>query len=619
MTAPNQSHWPQPRFRDHVGTEQKTWDDDLVLLNWTDDKEGPKFTQRQAAAGVLIFGETGCGKTTGGGRTLALKCLRANYGILVLCAKEEEAIDWIKYARQAGRSKEVVRIVPGGNWRSDFLLNQMSTYGSSTLDMIGVFKNATAILRHGGGGGVENDQFWQASSDDFMKNVIDLFKFSHLAAWEFRKIDLEDKNDRPVPTFGPDDWLPPVDVPCILALLNLMQTAPSTEDHLQEPDRFFNRCFKVAEKVAEILSEEKNPYAARIADRTGLFSRSSPGEIKELWRLVANYWKCEWATSSAGGDNKTHDSIKAYAKSTIQLLERDEIANLFRRVRNEKGEYVDTVTPEQLGDGKIIIVDVPILRWGEAGKLAACIWKFTTQRFVERRAKTRNDRLEALEAQYAPEIEEAQRKVDDLKERGSSTWRPWNGALLKKAEKALAALEKERDQKEKEIKDSVRPVVIWADECQNFVVPLDSTYQATARSNRGITIFLTQSSDSLDKEMGGGGAAEKARNVLIANLTTKLFGPNSNAATNHMAAEMIGQTIITTTSSGSNRARPWSLVGGVSTGKNEQIHYDVRPEVFTKLKKGGPPDFKVEFILFGNEVFPDGRKWMKVQFDQRFK
>jgi len=45
----------------------------------------------------------------------------------------------------------------------------------------------------------------------------------------------------------------------------------------------------------------------------------------------------------------------------------------------------------------------------------------------------------------------------------------------------------------------------------------------------------------------------------------------------------------------------------------------VMPEVFTKLKKGGPPDFQVECILLGNEVFPDGRKWMRITFDQMFQ
>ena len=610
--APTQSRSRQARFRDHVGIAQQTWDDDTVLLNLPQDQ---KFTQRHAAAGLLVFGETGSGKTSGPGRTLALKCLRAGYGVLVLCAKEEEALDWIKYARDARRSRDVVRIEVGGDFRCDFLLNEMRQYGSSTLSMLGTFKNATAILRQGGGGGAENDQFWQSSSDDFMKNIIDLFKFSHLVAWEICKLDEEDKTTPP--TFGPDEWLPPTNVPCILALLNLMQTAPSHQEEYDEKGRFFVECRKVAEKVAEILSDKNNKYG----DRISVFSRTSPEEIKELWRLVENYWKREWASalSGASGDNKTHDSIRAYAKSTIALLERDKIANLFRRVKTEDGRYVDTVTPEQLGEGKIIIVDVPILRWAESGKLASCIWKYTAQRFVERRAKTRNDRLEALEQEYASHLEEAQQEVDDIKARGLSVWRPWDGAALKKAEKKLNDLKREHGQKEKEIKDSVRPVVIWADECQNFVTPLDSTYQATARSNRGITVFLTQSSDSLDKEMGGGAAAEKARNVLIANLTTKMFCANTNPPTNHMAAEMIGQTVKTLTSSGCNRARPWSLVGGVSTGKNQQINYDVMPEVFTKLKKGGPPDFQVECILLGNEVFPDGRKWMRITFDQMFQ
>jgi len=97
--------------------------------------------------------------------------------------------------------------------------------------------------------------------------------------------------------------------------------------------------------------------------------------------------------------------------------------------------------------------------------------------------------LEALEQEYASHLEEAQQEVDDIKARGLSVWRPWDGAALKKAEKKLNDLKREHGQKEKEIKDSVRPVVIWADECQNFVTPLDSTYRPRPAATAGLRYF----------------------------------------------------------------------------------------------------------------------------------
>lgn len=45
---------------------------------------------RDACEGTVIFGGTGSGKSSGSGRAIARAFLRAGFGGLVLCAKQDE-------------------------------------------------------------------------------------------------------------------------------------------------------------------------------------------------------------------------------------------------------------------------------------------------------------------------------------------------------------------------------------------------------------------------------------------------------------------------------------------------------------------------------------------------
>src|SRR6516225_6228977 len=67
------------------------WPDDLLLAQLT-KKDALRLSD--AFAGTFVSGRTGSGKTSGPGRLLAKRFLRANFGGLVLCQKNDEPDLW---------------------------------------------------------------------------------------------------------------------------------------------------------------------------------------------------------------------------------------------------------------------------------------------------------------------------------------------------------------------------------------------------------------------------------------------------------------------------------------------------------------------------------------------
>nr|WP_262919054.1 type IV secretory system conjugative DNA transfer family protein [Tunicatimonas sp. TK19036] len=146
--------------------------------------------------------------------------------------------------------------------------------------------------------------------------------------------------------------------------------------------------------------------------------------------------------------------------------------------------------------------------------------------------------------------------------------------------------------------DKPRPVFIWVDESQNFNADYDMQFQATARSSKACTVYLTQNLENYYAEMGN----EHRVNSLIANLATKIWHAQSDPNTNEKAAETIGRSW--QVKKGTNQQ-----IGGASVniGESEQLslEYDVIPQTFTTLRTGGPLNSRiVEAVIFQN-----GRIW----------
>jgi hypothetical protein len=135
------------------------------------------------------------------------------------------------------------------------------------------------------------------------------------------------------------------------------------------------------------------------------------------WELITNYWMRERPALAS----KTRETIDADFTGMFDPLTRGKIGELFGTVTN--------LTPGDILDGKVAVIDIPIAKYREVGQYAALIWAQLFQRAVDRRSYV------------AP---------------GS------------------------------------RPVFLWEDEAHYFTIEQDALFQTTARSKGISVVRLTQ-------------------------------------------------------------------------------------------------------------------------------
>ena len=181
-------------------------------------------------------------------------------------------------------------------------------------------------------------------------------------------------------------------------------------------------------------------------------------------------------------------------------------------------------------------------------------------------------------------------------------------------------------------KDGGRPVFLWADEAQNFLLPeQDALFAQTARSSRILTVLLSQNISNFYTAFGNGEHGVNQTESLLGNLATQIFHANSHAKTNQWASSVFGTEWTHTASytsgnsSGSSfggQSDNMSLGDSNSTSVSQLQKNVVEPREFTLLKTGGEAfDYQVEAF-----ISQAGRIWnatssnaIKVTFDQRDK
>lgn len=201
------------------------------------------------------------------------------------------------------------------------------------------------------------------------------------------------------------------------------------------------------------------------------------------------------------------------------------------------------IVPELTHQGAILVVDLPVKKFLEVGKYAQVVMKYIWQQAVERRDTT-----------------------------------------------------------------NPKPVFLWADEAQNFVTSYDMQFQATARSSRACTVYISQNLPNYYAELGGEQAGKARADSLLGNFQTKVFHANGDSVTNTWAADLIAKSIQHRGNRGSSRQNEFGIdIGGrhTTTASYEVVEYDVLPQEFTYLKKGGPENnLETEAI-----AFQGGRRW----------
>ena len=217
-----------------------------------------------------------------------------------------------------------------------------------------------------------------------------------------------------------------------------------------------------------------------------------------------------------------------------------------------------TVVPELTHQGVVLVIDLPIKSYHRVARIAQLIWKTMWQR--------------ATESRTGPALE--------------------------------------------------RPVFLWADEAQEFATARDAKFQATARSARAATVYLTQNIPGYLASLAGKAEAQAATDSMLGNFQTKIFHANGDAVTNEWASKAVASDWVWRTSTSTNNQPKQDGRGhvpAVNASSQQSFDPQVPPIRFTQLRKGGPASgFLVDGIVFqgGRRWWGTGKNWIEVSFQQ---
>ena len=488
-----------------------SFDLDTTLIELHGENGAGEWTVRDAVEGVQIFGGIGSGKTSGSGRMIALKFLKAGFGGLVLTVKPDEKEDWLKYAKLAGREDDLFVVEPNGKYFFNFLEYESAGTGGLTENIVQVLKTVIHASEEKAGGG-NDDPFWETALDMLIFNVIDLCKLA------YGKVSVQ-------------------------IMFDIVQTLPrdGQADTKEGKQTAFQKAFTLARD--NVTKQIEAWEASLSSDELEKIQEQNYEEV--LCKSIADARTLKFIDqffleSFMNLSEKTRSIIDFSFSGFLFRLLRDPVYSLFC---NEPSN----VFPENCLDGKIIILNLPVKIYHKIGRDSQIMFKYIWQRAMEKR----------------------------------------------------------------NVKENGRPVFLWADEAQNYLHEHDAEYQATARSSRISTVYITQNLPNYLANMGGAKSEFRVKSFL-GTLATKIFHANADMETNRYASELIGDGYFEDTSKTATAAGQFSS----SHTRSLKIDRIVRPEAFTGLKTGGTRNkAKVEgyMHLQGN---PLGH--IKVLFDQDF-
>ncbi len=469
----------------------QTFDLDQTLLELGSSATNPYWTIGNAVEGVQIFGGIGSGKTSGSGRKIAEKYLKANFGGLVLTVKPDEKDEWIKYCEQAGRLDDLIIVEPGGKHHFNFLeYESRHSKGKSAItdNIVQVLKT---VIRAGEekDAGKSDDAFWENALDMLIFNVIDLCKlaFGELSIQYMYDIvqTIPRENEKLLPENDIEKFKP-FQKAMHLALQNVKRQVDDWDKTLTEEEQ-------------EAFDLDPAAYEKEMAIRV---------PDSRLYFFLDQFFMEAFKNLS----EKTRSIIDFSFSGFLFRLLREPVYSLFCRYRS-------SFTPEDSLHGKIILLNLPVKVYHKIGRDCQIMFKYIWQRCMEKR---------------------------DVKENG-------------------------------------RPVFIWADEAQNFLHEHDADFQATARSSRIATVYISQNLPNYYASMGGEKSSYKVKSFL-GTLNTKIFHANADIDTNEYASKLIGEDYLQDKTEGISYGNDPNF----SSSVRYQLTRLIRPEYFIQLRTGGP-------------------------------
>jgi type IV secretory pathway TraG/TraD family ATPase VirD4 len=326
------------------------WDLSFPLFAWSPYDD---FTLRNAVESVAIFGELGAAKTTGSAAWILLKYLEIGMGGLVCCVKpgDRELVE--AYAKRTGRGDSLIVVSPGNKWRCNLIryaLKRPGGVGSRVEQIVSLLMTIVEAAERGERAGVgQGDKFWQRSLRQILRNGLEVC----IAA----------KGE------------------VTMAILHeVITTAPRSHGEVHNKEwQAASACYRLIE---EAESREKTERAQ--AD----------------FELAAKYFLREFPDMP----NDTRGSILATYGVMADVLLRGHMADLFDGETN--------FVPDLTFDGAIVILDLPIKIYGQAGLYVQAAFTYLWQLAAEQRDVKANprpvfwflDEAHELVCHYTPEF-----------------------------------------------------------------------------------------------------------------------------------------------------------------------------------------------------------------------
>lgn len=499
----------------------KTFEMDNPLLEFVSKDGRVPFSMRMACEGFGVTGSIGSGKSSGSARFIAMKMLEQGLSGLVLTAKTSEKDEWIEYCRLTGRENDLIILEPGGDHRFNFMdyLGSHTTGTGLTENIVEVLKTVIESGQPNGSGGT-NDSFWSDSLTMVLFFSVQLCKFA------YGTVSVE-------------------------ILYEICQSLPKTGVKIRpeencEPSAFYKAYSTALQEISkkidiwESLFNKKD--LAKLHAENRFFS-----EMYRYYPEIRQFKQMDdfFLNTFRNLADKTRSIVDFTISSFLFRFLQEPVFSLFCSGKS-------TVTPEMCTEGKIILVNMPILEYHKIGRDCQILVKLLFQRAMQKRT----------------------------------------------------------------IEEHTEPVFLYADEAQLFLHPLDTDFQATARSSRIINCFITQNLPNLFVSMGGDRAEYRVK-AFLSTLGTKIFHSNTCVDTNTYSSNLIGEAFMLDYS----QTVSYSQQPSESRGKTLKLQKIMRSEDFIDLKTGGKlNNCLVEGIVHcqGNAKF-FGQSFLKVNFFQNYQ
>jgi type IV secretory pathway TraG/TraD family ATPase VirD4 len=346
----NNTMEPRPAGLGSMISARDPWDLSFPLFDWSPHDS---FTLRNALESVAVFGELGSAKTTGSAAWILLKYLEIGMGGLVCCVKpgDRELIE--AYAKQTGRGDSLIVVSPGSRWRCNLIryaLKRPGALGSRVEQIVSLLMTIVEAAERGERAGVgQGDKFWQRSLRQILRNGVEVC----IAAKGEVSMQM---------------------------LHDVITSAPRTH--------------------AEVHSEQwqKDSLCYQLIEEAEAREKAPRGQAD--FELAAKYFLREFPDMP----NDTRGSVLATYGVMADVLLRGHMADLFDGETN--------FVPELCFDGAIIVLDLPIKIYGQAGIYVQSAFTYLWQVAAEQRDIKTNprpvfwfvDEAHELVCDYTPEF-----------------------------------------------------------------------------------------------------------------------------------------------------------------------------------------------------------------------